>query len=443
MNLPKKRERVVALAFDGFPFSLARRLLSEGRMPALAGLLAEGEMVRMESVLPPVSTVAWACFQTGSNPGKAGIFGFAELTPSLELRLASSVDLRGKTIWQIASEAGKRVISLGVPATFPPGPLNGIMVSGFLAPSLEKAVWPPSMLGKISDLGYALDIDPIRARESLDYFKREALETFEGRMRTLLHLFDSEDWDLLFAHFIETDRVNHFLWKYFEDGKSDNADYFLDFYRRVDDCIAEVRRRIDPDSTTLIVLSDHGFCLTRHEVEMNFWLHSEGYLEYEEGSSPGWKTISPRSRAVALVPGRIHILREGIWDEGSVSEEGYESLRDELVSKLRNLRAPDTGEPICKRVLTREQAFHGPCGGPDIIIEPHDGYDLKAAHGKGSLFSTSPISGMHTFADAMLYISRHRLEGSTPSLVDVMPTVLDLLGLPAPADLDGRSLVSH
>ena len=441
--MAKKSKRVIALAFDGLPYSLASRFTSDGLMRSLAALLAEGEMVRMESVLPPVSSVAWASFQTGSNPGKSGIFGFAELTCDFDLRVATSEDLQARTIWEIASDGGKRVISLGVPMTFPPRPIHGIMVSDFLTPSLEKGVWPPSALPKISEFGYVLDIDPVQARESLDYLKREALKALNARANTVLSLCEREDWDLFFAHFIETDRVNHFLWKYFDEGDPVNHRYFLDFYARVDEVIAEVKRRINLDEVALIILSDHGFCRTQHEVEMNFWLEHEGYLEYSASSRPGWKTIHHRSKAVALVPGRIHILREGIWESGSVTESEYEGVCESLLSKLKNLRDPETGNKICKRVLTRNEAFKGPCVGPDIIIDPHDGYDLKAAHGKDSLFSTSPISGMHTFHDAMLYISRHHFEHTTPALIDVMPTILEMLGLPPPPGIDGHSLAGH
>ena len=78
--------------------------------------------------------------------------------------------------------------------------------------------------------------------------------------------------------------------------------------------------------------------------------------------------------------------------------------RAELIEKLKTLKDPDTGQAVCNKVMKREEVFSGNYAdrAPDIIIDPHDGYDLKARLGEGELFERGVLNGMHTYSDAML-----------------------------------------
>jgi predicted AlkP superfamily phosphohydrolase/phosphomutase len=143
-------------------------------------------------------------------------------------------------------------------------------------------------------------------------------------------------------------------------------------------------------------------------VQLNRWLKAEGYLDYENALEKGYKAIRPGSRAVSLVPGRIYILTESKWAGGAVTAAGYDALRKELMGKLRDLRHPETGEAVCKQVLSKEDAFFGPYtdSAPDIVCDPCNGFDLKAKLGEGHIFEKGPRSGMHTYDDAMLLAGR-------------------------------------
>jgi predicted AlkP superfamily phosphohydrolase/phosphomutase len=192
--------------------------------------------------------------------------------------------------------------------TYPPRPVNGIVVGCFLAPSLDKAVYPPEVLGKLNALGYRIDIDPVAARESVENLRQEVPEVLDGRIRTLLSFIEREAWDLLVCHVMETDRVMHFLWRYYEEGRGENHDFFLSFYRRLDEGIGKAVAAVG-DDTEIMVLSDHGFCGIKAEVQLNRWLAREGFLTLAGDPADGFAAVCPASKAVALVPGRIHILR--------------------------------------------------------------------------------------------------------------------------------------
>lgn len=437
--------KVLVIGLDGFPHSLALRLMKEGIMPNFRALAEEGVLAQMDSVFPTVSNVAWTSYQTGKNPGKFGVYGFAELTPKFELYIPNSTNCRAKTIQEIVSENGKRVISLGVPGSYPPRPVNGITVGGFLSPTLEKGVYPPGVLEILKETGYLVDVNPMKARESLEFFKEENRKVFEGRVRTLFHLWETQPWDLFTIHFMDTDRMGHFMFRFLdsEEKGSENQRYYLDFFRWVDDMLGRVHQKLDGD-TRLIVLSDHGFCRIRKEVQLNRWLQDRGYLSFSRPPAHDldFETISPQSKAFALVPGKIYILREGKFKIGQVPEAEYSSLREEIIRKLGTLA--EAGRPVCKKILKKEEALWGEFldTAPDIIIDPHDGYDLKAGLKKNMVFEIGPISGMHTYYDAMFYLRGASSLPKRPVIYDAFPTILDLLGLTTPPDFDGVSLIS-
>jgi predicted AlkP superfamily phosphohydrolase/phosphomutase len=276
----------------------------------------------------------------------------------------------------------------------------------------------------------------------VDFLKEDLMDVLEGRRRVLEAVWQEEQWDLLVMHIMETDRINHFLWHVLEMPESEDGRFFLDFYRKVDSILGEAAARLD-EQTTLMILSDHGFCRKRNDVQLNRWLKNNGYLELLGGPAEGFNAISAKSRACALVPGRMHLLRKDLWRRGAVEPADYEKVRSALIEALGSLQAPDDGGPVLERIFRREEIFHGPYAhmAPDVLAHPRDGYDLKAALGDGEVFSDGPITGMHTYGDAFVFVSGHQFSAAAPSITDVMPTILELLGVEPPQDLDGRPFV--
>lgn len=436
--------RVLVLGLDGLPHDFLVRQAREGRMPNAAAILAEGSLRQMDSVYPTVSGVAWASFQTGQDPGRFGVYGFAQVDRGLDVWIPDSRHLRGETLWEYLDRRGLRVVSLGVPMSYPPRPLqNGILVGCFLSPDLERAVHPPSARAALEECGYVIDADPILARRDLGAFRGALRVAFSGRSRTLFRMMDAERWDLLVMHVMDTDRLHHFFWRWAEEPDSANGAFFQAFYQELDRVLGQVRDRLGED-TTLVLASDHGFCGIRAEVQLNAWLVAQGYLGVRGDPAGGFRTLAPGSRAFGLVPGRVHLLRRGVYDGGTLDERDAASLRDEIAGRLREWRDPDTGQPVCRRVMTREEAFLGATGdgAPDLVIDPEDGYDFKASLGTRAQYTHSALVGMHTYRDALVYVGGRALVDRRPVIYDCMPTILELLEVEVPAGLDGRSLLA-
>ena len=407
-----RSKRIIGIGLDGFPYSLAEELMDEGVMPNLHKLAERGTFRKIKSVFPTVSGVAWSAFQTGENPAAFDVYGFVELTPDLELTVPTAADLKAPTLWEKLDKAGKQFAALGIPMTYPVPDVKGFMVSGFLAPALdERAVSRPDVLATLRENDYQIDIDPAVAIESPAQFKEDLTAASQARQRTALALLkgdeDGPEWDFFFLHVMDTDRINHFLWRGRSGSSTDEDGYFWDFYKKLDDFLGKVVDALGDDDE-LLICSDHGFCALKWEVQLNRWLKHEGYLDYENKPELAYKAIKPGSRAVSLVPGRIHLLTEGAWDDGAVSDKEYEPLRQEITPKLRAIKHPETGDVVCKQVMKKEEVFEGPYvdRAPDIVIDPCNGYDLKAKLGSGHLFEKGPRSGMHTYDDAMLLVGR-------------------------------------
>ena len=104
------------------------------------------------------------------------------------------------------------------------------------------------------------------------------------------------------------------------------------------------------------------------------------------------------------------------------------------------IRDPETGGRVIERVLMREEAFSGEDldTAPDFMAVPAKGYDLKGGFEKQILLEPSPVNGTHTLDDALWFVNVPNMVRANANVVDVLPTLMDLLGLDAPQSVDGR-----
>jgi predicted AlkP superfamily phosphohydrolase/phosphomutase len=445
---------LVVLSIDGVPHGLLGRLMDEGHMPALARLCEDhGRPRKMRSVLPTVSCVAWTCYATGRNPGKHGIFGFVDRrSGSYELTFPNAAGMRGPNLWELLSARGKRVFGMNVPGTYPPRPVNGVLIGGFLAPSLAKAAYPAEVAGYLAGINYRIDSEAALARQSKQAMLADLDATLDRRAEAMFHFLQQDRWDFFHTHIMGTDRINHFLLAQAEQGHPTFAPAFRDYYSRIDGVIARLLEAIGPDAP-LMILSDHGFCPITYEVELSRHLVQTGWTA-PAAQVAGPLSIDPaRSRAFCLIPGRIYINVRGREAAGCVAPEEYERTRDEVTRNLMALRDPQ-GRPVIHRVLKREEIYwppgrHGPdtsaaspvglppfAMGPDLIAVPHDGYDLKMGLAADEVFVNTQLEGMHTYADAFVVARGVRLPAGDIEIRQLAGPILQALSVPAPEEMD-------
>lgn len=438
--------RLAVLSVDGVPVGLWQRLMAEGRLPNFSALAKASPVRRMRSVHPCESATAWTSYATATNPGRHNIFGFADRAVGQgDLLLNSARRRHGKTLWRRLAEAGKRPIAINVPVSWPPESLDGIIIGGFLAPGLDTICHPPSLVAKLRAANYRADPNNALARTDKAAYHADLVAVEEARVALALDLFQNEPWDHFHLHIMGTDRLHHFFWEEHATGEEPWAERFLDYYSLVDGWLGQFFAAA-PDAT-FVVLSDHGFCGLLHEVDLNAALAQAGLLQLGPHPDTFAQNVLPGSVAYSMLPGRIYLHLQGREHKGTVPVAEYQATRERVREALLALCSP-TGEPVAREVFLREEIYTDDQGGhadgwlansppsgspyeaaPDLIVDPHDGYDLKAGFGPGDIFRRSHITGMHTWGDAMLWVSDAD-PGSDHSIVDIAPSILARLGVP-------------
>ncbi len=446
MNLfkKKKQDKVAVFSIDGMPYSFVERMTAQGKLPNLKALFDTGVCRRMNSVYPTISSVAWSTYMTGVNPGAHNIYGFIDREPNpFEVFIPTSRAMKTRTLWEYLSSEGKKVVVINVPVTYPPRTVNGVLVSGFLATKLEKAVHPRELSAKLKSWDYRIDVDAWLGRNDKEKFMSDLHTTLARRVEAGFKLIASEEWDYFHLHIMESDRICHFLWELWENGDPDWAGRFEEFFEEIDDYLGQFRERL-PDGTHLIVLSDHGFCAVKKEVYMNKWLSDNKYLGFQNSAPESIKQISPNTKAYSLIPGRIYLNLKGREWAGTVEPGNhYNELCAELKANFITMTDPDTGENIVDKVFTSKEIYRGAYlhRAADLIVIPKDGFDFKGNLTADNLTYKGELVGMHTYDDAFLYIDGLQLSDRQPEIMDLLPTVFELMKAPVPAVVEGISLI--
>ncbi len=434
--------RVAFIGIDGVPFSL----LSENRdrFPNFAALADEGTAGAIDSIVPPESSACWPALTTGVNPGETGVYGFQDREiGSYDTYVPMGRDVQATRVWDRVTDAGRAASVFNVPVTFPPQRNVQRMVSGFLSPGVDKASYPDELTDSLEASDYLIDVNAkLGHKEDKTEFMENAHKTLERRFETFKQYLTADDWDLFFGVFMTTDRVNHFLFKDYErDGP--NKELFLEFYAQLDEYIGQIRELL-PKQVTLVVASDHGFTSLDYEVHCNTWLQQEGLLSFEDDDHSELGDIADDTVAYSLIPGRFYLNLEGREPRGSVPKDEYEAVRSDLKQRLESLEGPD-GRPVCDRVVEKEVAFRGDHDAiaPDLVVIPTHGFDLKSSFKtREDVFGTGPRNGMHSFDNASLLIDHSKALIEDADLLDITPTILDLMDVEYKrTECDGASLL--
>ncbi|MFO8051460.1 MAG: alkaline phosphatase family protein [Thermoplasmatota archaeon] len=420
MNRSRKN---VIIGIDGVPHGLIEDLTSRNIMPNFKDLLGEGRLSMMESSIPEISSVSWASIMTGKNPGEHGIYGFTDLIPgSYNMMFPSFRNLRSDPFWRLYPK--KKHVVINLPFTYPAGEINGSLISGFVAPDLERSVFPPSLYQELSEMDYQIDVDSNKAYKSKELFIKHLRLTHEKRMETYRVLWDRFGWDNFMLVFTGSDRLEHFFWDSYEDTGDPFHQDFLDYFTMVDEAIGEVSERMGEDDN-LLVCSDHGMEQIRTNVNLNTLLAEEGYLKTGEHPEKRYKNMVDGTKAFVMEPSRIYLNKKDLYPKGEVKNEEMERLRSELTDLLLGLRYK--GDKVIKKVLLREEIYHGPQfeKAPDIVLLPNHGFGLRGSMREGDLFEKDDILiGMHTQEDAFLYTMGPEIAEDMPdhpNVVDIVP----------------------
>ncbi|MGB8644905.1 MAG: alkaline phosphatase family protein [Anaerolineae bacterium] len=501
--------KVFVIGLDGGTFDLIRPFAEQGHLPTLKKLMDSGAWSPLESTVPPVTASAWTSFMTGKNPGAHGLFDFMQRRKgSYDLAPVSSRDRDGKAVWEMAGEAGKQVIVMGVPVTYPPESVNGLMVTGMLTPrGASDYTYPPALKDEIQRaIGeYIVYSDEVYSKGRGEIFMQALRHSIQQRARAAAYLLHKYPWDLGVLVFPETDTVCHGLWSSYDPThhQHDPAeaakfhDGILQVYRQIDAALGELIASFSPD-TAVLVMSDHGHGPVRNFLYVNNFLKQKGYLKINPAPASRLKTLAfdlgltprtvyswllalglgklrrtldkrrggrgllkrfflsfsdvdwSRTRAYSIgYIGEVHVNLKGREPQGIVEPGAeYEQVRDEIIRDLKQLTLSD-GAPLVERLWKKEELYHGAHldEAPDILFLPK-GLETIAfgdfEFGSNKILEPSyGVSSSHRMNGILIAAGppvQNDVAFQGARLIDLAPTILHLLELPVPADMDGRVL---
>ncbi len=428
-------QRVCVVGLDGVPCSMIRRFIDAGVMPRMAEIVRAGVLHDMTVSLPEISSVSWSSFMTGKNPGEHGIFGFTDLHAGTYTQSFPSFrDLKTETIWDRLGEHKMRSVVINQPATYPARPIHGALVSGFVAVHLDKSVFPTRYLRMVHDLDYRIDLDLEEVRNQPELLFPRLHELLKIRERLMDMLWLEEKWNLMQVVITGTDRLHHLLFDAYDDVSHASHADFLDYYRAVDAFVGRVYERFSADDNAkgFFVLSDHGFCRTRFEVNVNTVLAQHGFLAFTSPNADSIDAISERATAFALDPARIYLHKRGKYPRGGVSVDHESALLGDIARVFESLT--HQGERVIRHIFTGRTAYSGPeaANGPDLLLVPEPGFDLKGRVGAVDVVVPRRLQGMHTWEDAFVATTRpDLLPDRSPTLIDVPRMILHALDVHA------------
>ena len=417
-----KEKKALIIGIDGVPYSLLNAYIDIGVMPNLKQILSQGfKLHQTNASIPDISSVSWTSFNTGVNPGEHGIYGFTDLKPeSYSLYFPNSKDVKAPTFWEILGKTNPKTSTLfqnyhhkishpyrsiifNVPHTYPALPMNGILVSGFVAIDLRRATFPESAYTYLNSINYLIDVEAEKAKEDKMAFMKSLFECFEIRKKAISHFLGDESWDLFFACITETDRLHHFFFDASKDQGNPYHDSFLHFYAELDKFIKYLYEQFVQrysEKGFFMILSDHGFAPIKKEVYINRFLEEKGFLVLKK-EGDFYERVENRTKAFNLDPCRIYIHGKDSYPRGIVRREEKAALLKEIKKILGALKG-ENGDEVIDKICEKEEIYHGPHAerAPDLVCLPKDGYDLKGSLEKKEIFGSNRFKGMHTWHDA-------------------------------------------
>lgn len=474
--------RLVVLGWDSATFDVIDPLIAQGRLPALASLIERGQRATLMSTWPPMTDCAWTSAFTGRNPGAHGIFGSWYRAPgAYECRYFSSRDRKVPTVWELTNDV--RWLVWNVPMSYPPVPIDGVMVAGYGAPPTSRFCEPAGFQDELARRWPLEDILDRAPHSSLDRFLEDLIRGLEVQAEAFPWAARESAADCAVAVWPHVDRAQHFFWR-FRGTDNPLADAVDRVYEAMDRATQSALDAF-PEADVMIV-SDHGAGDLKGDVNVGAWLAAQGRAVYatpkRSSSDLAWalpptvrrfaKRLAPgmarkamgaflvkqlgpfewsKTQAFVGVHNDLWINVQGREPEGCVAPEDADRVRDEIVAGLLELTGPD-GSRLFSAAHLKEDIYSGPALelAPDVMLDPWSNGYRVAVKREPSTEVVIPPASLAGVEEA--WSSDHRPEGifvgagprfahgaiDALSLYDVAPTMLALLGQPVSDDLDGR-----
>jgi predicted AlkP superfamily phosphohydrolase/phosphomutase len=481
--------RVLIIGLEGATWRTLTPAVEMGYMPFLRHLVNRGSSGTLFSTTPSATATAWAALQTGRNPGSTGVFSSTIFDRASHTTAPVDSASIGRTIWDQVGRSERRVAVLNVPLTWPPRPINGVLVAGHTPPSAAGITWPAELSEELEKafpeyaLSEAQSGTTPSLRDDLDTGIEQACRAVQDRTMVAEHIIFTRSPDLCMVHFHASDILQHALWCYLDPAdplydETRQLAIFERFYGCLDQAIkdtCDAFTRAASGEVSVFVISDHGFEMHRKRFNLAAWLTQQELMHPAAGSdrpSPARKSLMQRLLVLfglgrqsqedgadtSNIPQPVDWSTSPTFLLGDGGEAGIYILSEDdahrrnaitrVTKGLKAIRDPFTSAPIVHGVFRKEEIYAGPKMDlmPDLVVVPAAGYSFSCRCTADSAL----IEDVKPDTDR--YLGKHQTDGIivacgpgiadkigiTANLVDVAPTILYCLGLDIPANYDGK-----
>ena len=386
-------KRLMIIGLDAAPPKLIYREYKD-QLPNISRLIDEGSKAEMRSTHPPITIPAWMVMFTGKTPGELGIYGFRHRKPGdvKSSYIVNSTMIKFPTIWEMLSREGRRVAAVGIPPTFPPKPVNGIIISDFTTPGPEKSyTWPPWLKKELEARFGKYIFDITYRSEDKDSVANDLFEMIKQHLRIVEYLLQKKEWDFFAYVEIGVDRVHHAFWKYFDREHPRYTPHpryskvIPEFYKIVDEWVGRIKKEL-PKDAVIVIASDHGIKPMKGAFVMNQWLQEQGYLKLKEKPKKSGQDLDASmidwSSTTAWAWGgyysRIFVNLRGREPKGIIRKEEYENLLNQLKEDISKIKGPD-GEPWKNIVHAPQEIYTEVTGDPPDLMAYLDNLSWRPA----------------------------------------------------------------
>jgi predicted AlkP superfamily phosphohydrolase/phosphomutase len=230
-------------------------------LPNLDRLMGRGLYGRFRSCTPCITVPAWSVMTSSKDPGVLGIYGFRNRADYSydRMAIANGTAVKEPRVWDVLSQAGKQVVTIGVPGTFPPRPVNGAQVGCFLTPQTigvdasgrqvsKTFTYPPELSDQVNAWAggeYVVDVKNFRTDDKDDLLG-QIYDTSRQHFEVVRQKLRNWRWDFFMFVEMGVDRIHHGFWKYHDpthlkhDPGNPYRNAIRDYYRYIDQEIGEV-----------------------------------------------------------------------------------------------------------------------------------------------------------------------------------------------------------
>jgi predicted AlkP superfamily phosphohydrolase/phosphomutase len=323
--------------------------------------------------------------------------------------------------------------------------------------------------GLFKTIGWSYDTKALQQDDMTDdMFLDDVRRTMAWHEMLMLDEMDLGSFDMLIAAWTATDRVAHMFWRfrdpkhplYTEEGAKKYGRAVEDTYVKMDEIVGKAMAKLGPNDL-LIVMSDHGFHSFRKAFSVNTWLIRNGYLAVKGQTDPATAFTDKkyledydwsRTKAYGLGLGSIFLNLKGREGQGIVTPEEAPALLAEIKTKMLSVADPETGDKVFEDVYLKSDVYKGQSemDAPDIQLGYQDGYQTDKPSAAGAapekLFARNDDkwSGEHAASDVIAtpgILFANKPLSANPAIIDIGVTAMKYLGVQAPGDFEGKSLI--